>query len=121
MSCNSFSQFSLVHISHKDKVLSQHFDKFCAIPCRPGEFFFLLGVSKNLMYSALPGLCQGELASACRPDSHLFRHGCPVFEVYTHDFRITSLAVSSSGNFVATGDEHGLLKVSYVFPFSDEA
>ena len=77
---------------------------------------FLLGVSKNLMYSALPGHCHGELASACRPDSHLFRHGCPVYEVYAHNSRITSLAVSSFGNFVATGDEHGLLKVSYVFP-----
>ena len=74
-------------------------------------------MSKNLLYSGFPGYCQGELARASRPDSHLFHHGCPVFEVHTHNCRITSLAVSSAGNFVATGDEHGLVKVSYIFPF----
>ena len=99
------------------KILSYHFDKFCAIPCRPGEFFFLLGVSKSLLYSGLPGHCGGELAGACRSDSHLFHHGCPVFEVHTHTCRITSLAVSSAGNFVATGDEHGVVNLSYIFPF----
>ena len=36
--------------------ISQHWDKMIPIPERPDEFVFLLGVSKNLMYTALPGM-----------------------------------------------------------------
>ena len=36
--------------------INHHWDKMVPIPERPDEFVFLLGVSKNLMYTALPGM-----------------------------------------------------------------
>lgn len=36
--------------------VNHHWDKMVPIPERPDEFVFLLGVSKNLMYTALPGM-----------------------------------------------------------------
>ena len=36
------------------KAITYHWDKMTAIPGRPEELVFLMGVSKNLMYTALP-------------------------------------------------------------------
>ena len=84
------------------KIVSYHFDKFCLIPNKPGEFVFLLGVSKTVMYSALPGYSQGSSLShgGCHPESSTFVNGCPVFELFSHTSRVTAIAVNSTGNLM---------------------
>ena len=99
------------------KILTYHFDKMCLIPNRPGEFVFLLGVSRSVLYSSVPGYSKSDVGAVGRVGSHVFHHGCPVFELYSHGVRITSLAASSTGNFLATGDETGLVKITNIFLF----
>lgn len=99
------------------KIVSYHFDKMCLLPNKPGEFIFLLGVSKSVMYSALPGYSHGSLSYACRDNSPLFDVGCPVFEIYSHSSRVTSMDISSTGHLIATGDELGNIKIINLFLF----
>jgi WD40 repeat protein len=106
------------HSDNSDaKTINYHFDKTCLLPNRPGEFLFLLGVSKSIMYSALPGYCTGDLSHSCRPNSHSYGNGCPVFQVLTHTSRITAMAVSGTGHILSSGDEQGNLKVVNIFQF----
>jgi hypothetical protein len=66
--------------------VTQHWDKMIPIPERPDEFVFLLGVSKNLMYTALPGMEpypeEPYLSKSTRSDftgeSPLLRIFCPL-------------------------------------------
>lgn len=109
---------SSVHSESKDaKTVNYHFDKMCLLPNRPGEFIFLLGVSKTMMYSALPGYCTGDLSNSCRSDSSSYGNGCPVFQLVAHSARITAMAASGTGHILSSGDEHGNLKIINIFKF----
>jgi WD40 repeat protein len=95
------------------KVVNHHFDKMSLIPGRPGEFFFLLGISQTLMYSSIPG-APGLIARASRDDLPHFVYGAPVLEFYKHSARITSITTSMQGNLLATGDESGHVRISLI-------
>lgn len=99
-----FRRFLATTVDHNTdgKIVSYHFDKICLIPKKPGEFLFLLGVSRSIMYSALPGYSNGSLSQSCRPNSSSFAHGCSVFELYSHTSRVTAIAVSPTGNLMVS-------------------
>ena len=94
----------------------QHWDKMCLIPHRPGEVLFLIGVSKTLYYSAFPGECspvaKSPLTAYVKRRNPGFAYGTPVVEIVHHNVRITCAEVlPKTGNFLATGDENGFVKV----------
>jgi hypothetical protein len=90
-----------------------HWDKMSLIPGRPGEVFFLLGITQSLFYSAFPG-SGSPLASPLTVPAPGYTFGTPVTEIVRHEGRITALEVSSCGQMVATGDEHGFVKVMMI-------
>jgi hypothetical protein len=87
-----------------------HWDKMSLIPGRPGEVLFLLGITQSLFYSAFPR-SGSPLASPLTVSAPGYTFGTPVTEIARHEGRITALEVSSCGQMVATGDEHGFVKV----------
>ena len=100
----------------QSKKVSYHWDKIVTIPDRPDEIIFLLGVTKSLYYTALPGSTgpypeEPFLAKTTRYDFSDYIYGTPVMELWTHNSRITSLSVSPFGQIAASGDENGNLKL----------
>jgi len=94
----------------------QHWDKMLTIPDRPHEVIFLLGVTKTLMYTALPGITgpypeDPFLANTTRCDFKEYIYGTPVMELWSHESRITAIAVSQFGHILASGDESGKVKL----------
>ena len=82
----------------RGKPITSHWDKMVLIPNKPGELLFLLGVSKTLLYTCIPGYpCayppEPMLARTTRGDSPDFIYGTAVLELYQHTCRVTSLAV----------------------------
>lgn len=101
------------------KQASYHFDKMLPIPGHPGEFIFLLGISKSIMYSVLPGGASGSpICSTSVHGSEEYIHGCPVMEISTHTSRITSIDVSRTGHLLASGDALGTIKIICLFTFA---
>lgn len=96
-------------------VMTRHFDKMVCIPGRPDEFIFLLGVSQTLFYTALPGAMpypdEPFISGTSRADMGEYIFGTPIMEIDKHDSRVTSLAVSTSGQVLASGDEHGMIRL----------
>lgn len=90
-----------------------HWDKVSLIPGRSGDILFLLGVSKTLLYTSLPG-SSSIIANYSSELSTGFTNGTPVVEVLSHHTRITCLAVSSHGELVVSGDEQGYIKILYI-------
>ena len=105
----------LKDIMEDGRPIAYHWDKMVAIPERPDEIVFLLGVSKNLMYSALPGTVpypeEPFISNTTRSDFTGYIYGTPVMELWTHVARITSIAVNTTGQVLASGDEQGNLKL----------
>mmetsp|Transcript_7192 Transcript_7192/g.15644 ORF Transcript_7192/g.15644 Transcript_7192/m.15644 type:complete len:932 (+) Transcript_7192:226-3021(+) len=103
--------------SSQEKRVTFHWDKMTTIPDRPDEMIFLLGISKALMYTALPPPedkpypDEPLLASTSRSDFPGFIFGSPVMEVASHAARVTSMAVSPAGHILATGDELGNVRL----------
>lgn len=118
-----FRKFSAIIVDRKSAAslpeahpITQHWDKMCLIPHRPGEALFLIGVSKTLYYSAFPGECSEQakspLTAYVKRRNPGFTYGTPVVEIAHHNSRITSVEVSPrTGHFLATGDEDGYVKV----------
>ena len=110
-----FRRFTDADTKQEAKLISYHWDKLVAIPDRPDELIFLLGVTKSLMYSALPGAVpypeQPYISKTTRGDFTGYIYGTPVMELWTHTARVTSVAVSQSGQILASGDEQGHLKL----------
>jgi len=110
-----FRRFTDADTQQDAKHISYHWDKLVAIPDRPDELIFLLGVTKSLMYSALPGAVpypeQPYISKTTRGDFTGYIYGTPVMELWTHAARVTSVAVSQSGQILASGDEQGHLKL----------
>lgn len=99
-----FRRFVAAHESAAPgEVKAYHWDRMATVPSRPGELFFLLGVSDALYYTALP-----KNTFAALPP---FLRGAEVMEIHKHSGRITSLAVSPGGHFLASGDEHGNVRI----------
>ena len=105
----------LKDLMEEGRPIAYHWDKMVAIPERPDEIVFLLGVSKNLMYSALPGTVpypeEPFISNTTRSDFTGYIYGTPVMELWTHVARITSIAVNTTGQVLASGDEQGNLKL----------
>ena len=100
----SFRRFQSARMDGKQdspRQIKSHFDKFCPIPGRPDEFVFLLGISKTLMYSALPGSTSSTLAKNTSVHSAEFAYGSPVLELVQHPARITSVAASPKVSLIA--------------------
>ncbi len=95
-----------------------HFDKMHLIPGRPGEFVFLLGISKVLLYTAFPGT-NGFVAKSTSSHSGEFAYGSPIMELQPHNARITSVSISHKGNMMASGDEQGNVKIMLLQHFED--
>ena len=105
----------LADLLEDGRAIHYHWDKMLAIPERPDELVFLLGVSKNLMYSALPGTVpypsEPFISGTTRSDFTGYIYGTPVMELWSHIARITSVAVSPTGQLLASGDEQGNVKL----------
>ncbi len=100
-----------------EKVIRLHWDKMVTIPSRPQEIIFLLGISKTIMYSSLPA-SEGDpypqrpiLSSVTRGDFPGYNYGTPILQINQQDGRITSMAVSLMGHFLASGDEYGNVRI----------
>ena len=98
------------------RIITSHWDKIVLVPERPGEIIFLLGISKVLMYTAVPGFpnpypATPMIARTTRGDSPDFLYGTPILELISHSCRITALATSHDGHLSASGDEHGNIKI----------
>jgi hypothetical protein len=118
-----FRKFSAIIVDRKAAMalpearpILQHWDKMSLIPHRPGEVLFLIGVSKTLYYSAFPGECsslaKSPLTAYVKRRNPGFAYGTPVVEIMHHNARITTLEVlPKTGQFLATGDEDGYVKV----------
>ena len=109
-------------IAEPEKRINQHWDKMVTIADRPNEIIFLLGISKVLMYTCLPGSDStninvpypngsAAIATMTRSDFPGYIYGTPVMEIATHVARVTSMAVSPSGHVLASGDEHGNVRL----------
>ena len=102
-----------------EKNITMHWDKLTSIPDRPDELIFLLGVSKNLMYSALPQWdspsypSEPFLSKTSRggPNFSEYIFGTPILHITGHVSRITSLSVSPAGHILASADENGSVKL----------
>jgi len=100
-----------------EKVITTHWDKVVSIPNRPDELIFLLGISRNLMYTALPPPVDAPYSSppflrkSSRGDIPGFFYGAPIMEISVHKARVTSLSVNPSGSLLASGDESGRIRV----------
>lgn len=100
-----------------EKRVEFHWDKMTTIPDRPNEIIFLLGISRTLMYTALPPPENNPypemplLASTARGDFPGFIFGSPVMEISSHQSRITSMTVSPAGHILASGDESGNVRL----------
>lgn len=108
-----FQSFSDKSTSETARHVSLHWDKMRLIPGRPGEVLFLLGITQSLYYSALPG-SSSPLASSISRSAPGYTFGTPVIEIAHHEGRITALEVSSCGQMLATGDEHGFVKLMMI-------
>eukprot|EP00981_Chlorochromonas_danica_P007815 scaffold1884_cov343-Ochromonas_danica.AAC.32 len=102
----------------EEKVINSHWDKMVTIPSRPHEIIFLLGISKTLCYTSLPFYPKDDESEEKVPLLTTFArnqpgyvHGSPVMEIVGHATRITSLAVSSGGDLLASGDESGHVRL----------
>lgn len=103
--------------SDPGKAVQSHWDKLLIVPNRPGEIIFMLGVSNLLLYTAIPGFphpypTEPMIARTTRGDSSEYLYGTPVLELSSHNCRVTALAASSNGHLLASGDEHGNLRIS---------
>jgi WD40 repeat protein len=103
------------------KPVLQHWDKMECIPAPAGdqdvsELVFLLGVSRCIYISALPG-SSSALAMGTLSDSLDYVHGTSVVEMFSHEHRVTSLSVSNDGALLASGDEQGSLCVQLLRNF----
>lgn len=92
------STHSVASGADKGKPITSHWDKMVLIPNKPGELLFLMGVSKTLLYTTVPGYpCayppEPMVARTTRGDSPEFIYGSAVLELYQHACRVTSLAV----------------------------
>jgi hypothetical protein len=108
-----FQSFTEKATSETARHVSLHWDKMRLIPGRPGEVLFLLGITQTLYYSAFPG-SSSPLASTISRSSPGYTFGTPVIEIAHHEGRITALEVSSCGQMLATGDEHGFVKLMMI-------
>ena len=108
---------SLDDSSERGKVVELHWDKMVLIPHRPNEVIFLLGISKSIYYTALPAPENNPysdkpfLAKTSRSDYPDFIYGTPVLELWSHNSRVTSIAVSACGHLLASGDEQGYIRI----------
>jgi WD40 repeat protein len=98
------------------KPVPNHWDKMVIVPNKPGEIIFLLGISKMLLYTAVPGYSgpypqEPMLARTTRGDSSDFIYGTPILELCPQTCRVTALAASNNGHLLASGDEQGNMKV----------
>ena len=104
-------------VHDKGKVVPSHWDKLVVVPNRPGEIIFLMGVSKTILYTVVPGWSgpyppEPMLARTTRGDSPEFIYGTAILELYQHTCRVTSLATSDDGHLLASGDEQGQLHIA---------
>lgn len=101
----------------QDRPIQYHWDKIATIPGRPDELLFLLGISKSIMYTSLPAPIDNPyptkplLSSITRGDFTGFIYGTPVMQLCSHSSRVTSLATSPRGQLMASGDEHGHVRI----------
>lgn len=106
-----------------DKIIQLHFDKFSTITGKDDEILFLLGISKSIYHSKLPDIIvppdgtYGEedgttdLLDQGKPPIYGYHLGSPVLELANHPTRVTALAVSWQGKYLASGDEAGHVKI----------
>jgi hypothetical protein len=92
------------------KPITSHWDKMVIVPNRPGEIIFVLGISKMLLYTAVPGFtgpypAEPMIARSTRGDSPEFLYGTPILELCPHTCRVTALATSNNGHLMASGRE----------------
>jgi WD40 repeat protein len=92
------------------KPLRYHWDKMSIVHGKPGEFFFLMGVSNTVCFSALPG-SPSVLASLTNADMPDFVNGTPVLQVYSHASRVTSMASCPVADVFVSGDESGEVSI----------
>lgn len=98
------------------KPTDSHWDKMILVPNRPGEIIFMLGISKVIMYTAVPGFpnpypASPMIARTTRGDSSEYVYGTPILELSPHTCRVTALATSVNGHLFASGDEKGNMKI----------
>ena len=105
-------------VSHEEeKEIHLHWDKLTTLPGRPSELIFLLGVSRTLMFTALPNTTTSEykkepfLSSATRGGCFGYIYGTPIMEISSHVARITSMSVSTNAHVLASGDEQGHIRL----------
>ena len=99
------------------RYVASHWDKFTTIPNAPGRLLFLCGVSRYLYYSSIPSssLPSSSSSSSSPSKNHTrgdFLFGKDVLQLWSHNTRITALAVSLEGILIATGDERGGIKLA---------
>jgi WD40 repeat protein len=97
------------------KPLRYHWDKMSIVYGKPGEFFFLMGVSNTVYFSALPG-SGSVLASLTNADMPDFVNGTPVLQIYSHASRVTAMASCPVAEVFVSGDESGELSVISFIP-----
>ena len=91
-----------------------HWDKAITVSGRPGNVFFLLGVSRHLSFASLPASSGFGAGS--------FILGREVLQLWSHSTRITALSASCDGSIISTGDESGgirLVAMSKLAPLID--
>ncbi len=113
--CVLFRRFTDTDTKQEGRLIPYHWDKMIPIPDRPDEFIFCLGVTRSLMYSALPGSEpypeEPFISKSTRGDFTGYIYGTPVMELWVHPARVTAVAVAQSGQVLASGDEQGNLKL----------
>ena len=114
-----FRRFSPAYEGIEDdlgKPVKSHWDKMMIVPNKPGEIIFMLGISKVLLYTAIPGYPspypkEPVIARTTRGDSPEFKYGTPILELLPHTCRVTSIATTTNGHLMASGDELGNMKI----------
>jgi hypothetical protein len=119
-----FRPFS-ANFTENAKKIELHFDKFIALPNRPNEVIFLLGVSPTLYHTTLPAeynfypkenvmvqsssslVLNTTVNNVLSGNYQQYIYGNPVLNANNHQSRITALAAMSNGDIIASGDERG--------------
>lgn len=97
------------------KPLRYHWDKMSIVHGKPGEFFFLMGVSNTVYFTALPG-SPSSLASLTNADMPDFVNGSPILQIYSHTARVTAMASCPLAEVFVSGDESGRLHIINFIP-----
>ena len=96
------------------KRVEEAFDHLAFIPGRPDELFVSSGRNADVRVTAFPFSSVSPAAKHASGTNPSFAYGSFVLSAYSHDFRVRSLTVSGDGSFMASGDEHGLITVTWI-------